>query len=115
MGEVDAFDELDQEIADGVVEGADFPAIDLRDGDADGFEEGQLGGFALERAVHAVRRNLADDFAGVFELEQEGRVDAAADERLDLDQLRRSACPFLHDSTERIPRNVDGSDRHEMR
>lgn len=62
VGEVDAFDEFDKEVADGVVEGADFPAINFWGGNAERSEEGELGGFALVGSIDAIGVYFEDGF-----------------------------------------------------
>ena len=62
--------------------------------------------YALETLTRTTLRNI------VGEMELERGVDLAAVKGDELLQLRRRARPFLHDSTERLPGDVDFSDRH---
>src|SRR3954468_4921163 len=62
-----------------------------------------------------MRRNFDDGLATIFEVQPQCRIDLTAVKGDELAQLRRRARPFLHDSTERLPRDVEFAHRHAVR
>ena len=111
-GQVDAVDELHQQVAERLVERADLPAIHLRRRHARLAEQVELHRLVGVGAVDAVRGNFDDGPVAVGSRERQRVTDRAALQRLDLGQLRRRSRPLLNDLAEHLPRNVDGHDGH---
>jgi hypothetical protein len=104
--EVHSLDEFDHDVAERLVQRARLRHVDVGDGEADLLEELELLGLALVGAVDAVRGDLQDGAVAGGRVQGERRVDRAADQRLDLVQLRRIPRPFAGDPAELLPRDV---------